>query len=365
LADWLRPIAGAGQRISVFDESGREIPMAGPAGASVMPALSNSALSAVRGGDQVAARLADGPADARYLASALVTSSAWHVVVIRPVSAAEVDLSDVSAAQRWLRAALIGFLLIGAALVGWFAQRLRTQGKALEVASLHKSKFLASMSHELRTPLNAIIGFSEVLLQRIFGELNPKQEEYLRDILSSGKHQLALVNDILDLSKVEAGRMELDVTRFSLAALVSDASAMLREKASQKGIRLAITTDASLGSIDADERKIKQVLFNLLTNAIKFTPSGGTVTIAAERTSADVTVSVTDTGVGIAPEDQDRIFEDFRQTAGSAGRSEEGTGLGLSLAKRFIELHGGTLGVVSALGSGSKFVFVLPLVVVA
>jgi signal transduction histidine kinase len=221
------------------------------------------------------------------------------------------------------------------------------------------------MSHELRTPLNAIIGFSEVLLQRLFGELNPKQEEYLRDILSSGKHQLALVNDILDLSKVEAGRMELDVTRFSLSALVADSSAMLREKASQKGVRITITTDATLGSIDADERKIKQVLFNLITNAIKFTPRGGTITIAGQRTSADVSVSVTDTGVGIAPEDQARIFEDFRQTAGSAGRTEEGTGLGLSLAKRFIELHGGTLRVVSALGSGSKFVFVLPQPLVA
>jgi signal transduction histidine kinase len=289
-----------------------------------------------------------------------VTSSAWHVVIVRPVSAAELDLGDVSGAQRTLRVALIGFLLLGAALVGWFAQRLRTQGRALEVASRHKSQFLASMSHELRTPLNAIIGFSEVLLERLFGELNPKQEEYLRDILSSGKHQLALVNDILDLSKVEAGRMELDVTRFSLSALVANASAMLREKASQKGVQITITTDVTLGSIDADERKIKQVLFNLLTNAIKFTPSGGTVTIAGQRTSVEVTVSVTDTGVGIAPEDQTRIFEDFRQTAGSAGRTEEGTGLGLSLAKRFVELHGGTLRVVSALGSGSTFVFVLP-----
>ena len=364
LAEWLRPIAGAGQRIYVLDESGHQIPAAmGDAG--VAPPLSTLVLSAVRAGDHVAARLADGPPEARFVASALVTSSAWHVVVVRPVSAAELDLGDVSTAQRWLRGALIGFLLLGAALVGWFAQRLRTQGKALEVASRHKSQFLASMSHELRTPLNAIIGFSEVLLQRLFGDLNPKQEEYLRDILSSGKHQLALVNDILDLSKVEAGRMELDVTRFSLSALVTDSSAMLREKASQKGVRITIMTDATLGSIDGDERKIKQVLFNLLTNAIKFTPSGGTITIAGQRTNADVMVSVTDTGAGIAPEDQARIFEDFRQTAGSAGRTEEGTGLGLSLAKRFIELHGGTLRVVSALGSGSKFVFVLPQPLVA
>ena len=360
LAEWLRPIAGSRQRIYVFDESDRQIPGAIDGNAAVAEPMSDPIVAAVHGKDHAAERLSSSPSDTSYVASALVTSSAWHVIVVRPVSAAELNLGDASASQRWLRSALIGFLLIGAALVGWFAQRLRTQGKDLEAASRHKSQFLASMSHELRTPLNAIIGFSEVLLQRFFGELNPKQEEYLRDILSSGKHQLALVNDILDLSKVEAGRMELDVTRFSLAALVADSSAMLREKASQKGVQITNTTDATLGSIDGDERKIKQVLFNLLTNAIKFTPSGGTVTIAGQRTNAEVTVTVTDTGVGIAPEDQARIFEDFRQTAGSAGRTEEGTGLGLSLAKRFIELHGGTLRVVSALGSGSRFVFALP-----
>lgn len=359
VTEWLRPVTVPGQRIYVLDEFDRQIASAGQSDVVRRP-LSGTALSAVRGKDHFAARFADAPPEDRSIASALVTASGWHVIVVRPVSATELDLADTIAAQRSLRAALIGFMLIGAALVGWFAQRLRTQGKALDVASRHKSEFLASMSHELRTPLNAIIGFSEVLLQRLFGDLNPKQEEYLRDILSSGKHQLALVNDILDLSKVEAGRMELNVTRFSLAALVTDASAMLREKASQKGVRIMITTDATLGSIDGDERKIRQVLFNLLTNAIKFTPSGGTITIAGQRTNADVMVSVTDTGVGIAPEDRARIFEDFRQTAGSAGRTEEGTGLGLSLAKRFVELHGGTLRVVSTLGSGSTFVFVLP-----
>jgi signal transduction histidine kinase len=290
----------------------------------------------------------------------LVTSAAWHVVVVRPASAAELDLQDVSAQQRWLRAALIGLLLIGAVLVSSYQQRLRTQGKALELASRHKSEFLANMSHELRTPLNAIIGFSDVLLQRYFGELNPKQDEYVRDILSSGKHQLALVNDILDLSKVEAGRMELDVTQFSLAALVADASALLRERATQKGVRLIVATDETLGSIDADERKIKQVLLNLLMNAIKFTPSGGTITVSGSRTTAHVSISVADTGVGVALLDQSRIFEEFRQAANTASGTSQGTGLGLSLARRFIELHGGTISVVSALGRGSTFVFVLP-----
>jgi signal transduction histidine kinase len=365
LAGWLRPMTGLGQRIYILDEFDRQIAAAGDTNAVNAQQMGGGVLSAVRGKDHYAARLGDGPPDERNIASASVTSSGWHVIVVRPVSTAELDLGDVSAQQRWLRVALIGFLLIGAALVGWFDQRLRTQGKALELASRHKSEFLASMSHELRTPLNAIIGFSEVLLQRLFGELNPKQDEYLRDILSSGKHQLALVNDILDLSKVEAGRMELEVTQFSLTALVADASALLRERASQKGVQLVVATDDTLGSVNADERKIKQVLFNLLMNAIKFTPSGGTITVAGKRTNADVSISVTDTGVGIAAEDQTRIFEEFRQAGGSAGRTIEGTGLGLSLAKRFIELHGGTISVVSALGSGSRFVFVLPQPVVA
>ncbi|MDP9319982.1 MAG: HAMP domain-containing histidine kinase [Chloroflexota bacterium] len=359
LTDWLRPISGPGQRIYVLDESDRQIATAGEGDAAAQP-MSAPVRDAVRGKDHVAMRLGDGPADVRNIATATVTSSGWHVVVVRPISAAELDLSAGSAQQRWLRVALIGFLLIGATLVGWFDQRLRTQGRALALASRHKSEFLANMSHELRTPLNAVIGFSDVLLQKMFGELNERQEEYVRDIREAGRHQLALVNDILDLSKVEAGRMELEPTDFSLPALITDATALLRERASQKGVRLVVATDETLGSVHADERKIKQVLFNLVMNAIKFTPSGGTITVAGERTSAAVSVSVTDTGIGIAAEDQTRIFEEFRQAGDSAGRAVEGTGLGLSLAKRFIELHRGTLSVVSEPGRGSKFVFVLP-----
>ncbi len=323
--------------------------------------MSGPVLDAVRGKDHLAARLADGPSDARNIATASVTSSGWHVIVVRPVSAAETQLSDASAQQRWLRAALIGFLLIGAALVGWFDQRLRTQGKALEVASRHKSEFLANMSHELRTPLNAVIGFADVLLQRMVGELNERQTEYLIDIRDAGKHQLALVNDILDLSKIEAGRMELEPTTFSLPALIGDAIALLRERASQGGVTLVVAAmDSTLGSITADERKIKQVLVNLIVNAIKFTPRGGSVTVDGRRDATGVSVSVTDTGVGIAQADQTRIFEEFRQARGDIGRVTEGTGLGLSLAKRFVELHGGTIRVESEPGHGARFVFVLP-----
>ena len=360
IASWLGPIAGPDQRIYVFDESYR--PLAAVAhGNAVAAPTSSSVVDAVRGKDPIAVRLSGGPPDTRTVASASVTSSLWHVVVARPLSAAEAELSGGSTQQRWLRIVLIGFLLFGAALVGWFDQRLRAQGKLLEVASRHKSEFLANMSHELRTPLNAVIGFSDVLLQRMSGELNATQAEYVRDIRDAGSHQLALVNDILDLSKVEAGRMELERSDFSLPALIGDAVGLLRERASQGGVTLVVTgMDGPEGSINADERKIKQVLFNLIVNGIKFTPRGGSVTVGSLRDPRGVSVSVTDTGIGIAPADQVRIFEEFRQSRGSAGRATEGTGLGLSLAKRFVELHGGTLRVESELGQGACFVFKLP-----
>jgi len=229
----------------------------------------------------------------------------------------------------------------------------------LAAANQHKSEFLSHMSHELRTPLNAIIGFSEVLLQRLFGDLNEKQADYLQDILSSGKHQLALVNDILDLAKVEAGRMELELSSFSLRAVIDSGVTMLGERATRRGIALEVEGDPSVDAIEADERKVKQVLFNLLSNAVKFTPEGGTITVRTRGEVAAVEVSVSDTGVGIAPEDQARIFEEFLQ-AKSAKSTEASTGLGLALAKRFVELHGGVLSVRSAVGAGSTFTFSLP-----
>jgi signal transduction histidine kinase len=216
------------------------------------------------------------------------------------------------------------------------------------------------MSHELRTPLNAIIGFSEVLLERLFGDLNAKQADYLRDILASGQHQLALVNDILDLSKVEAGRMELQLSTFSLRAVIDDGITMLRETAARGGVVLEVECDPRVDTIEADERKVRQVLFNLLSNAVKFTPKGGTVSVRTRARPDAVEISVDDTGVGIAPEDQGRIFEEFAQA--KEGKSREGsTGLGLTLAKRFVELHGGALNLRSAVGQGSTFSFVLPL----
>jgi signal transduction histidine kinase len=214
------------------------------------------------------------------------------------------------------------------------------------------------MSHELRTPLNAVIGFSEVLQDRLFGDLNEKQAEYVADIHTSGRHLLTLINDILDLSKVEAGRMELQVSTFALSDVLENAVALTRERATRQGISLCLTVDPSTGAVDADERKIKQVLFNLLTNALKFTARGGHVDITSGGDGEEAVVSVRDDGVGIAPADQVRIFEEFRQIG--ASQSQEGTGLGLALSRSFVELHGGRLWVESEPGRGSTFMFNLP-----
>ncbi len=218
---------------------------------------------------------------------------------------------------------------------------IQDKSRQLEVANKHKSEFLANMSHELRTPLNAIIGFSEVLLEQLFGELNEKQDDYLKDIHSSGRHLLSLINDILDLSKVEAGRMELDLTTFDLNAAISNAMTLIRERAQRHSIKLGIETDPALGDIVADERKLKQILLNLLTNAVKFTPDGGEVDVSARRDADHVAISVHDTGIGIAPEDQEVVFEEFRQVGRHYTNKQEGTGLGLALTRRFVELHGG------------------------
>jgi signal transduction histidine kinase len=228
-----------------------------------------------------------------------------------------------------------------------------------EEASRHKSEFLANMSHELRTPLNAVIGFTEVLLERYFGDLNDKQEDYLKDVLSSGQHLLSLINDILDLSKVEAGRMELELSTFDLGPVLEAGLVMVKERASRKGVELRLDVSEDIDRIEADERKVKQVVFNLLTNAVKFTPAGGRVTVSAQRTNGAVEVAVADTGVGIAPEDQGRVFEEFGQARSASGQSE-GTGLGLALCKRFVELHGGSIAVASAVGRGSTFTVALP-----
>ena len=240
-------------------------------------------------------------------------------------------------------------------------RKVEERTRDLEVANRHKSEFLANMSHELRTPLNAIIGFSEVLQERMFGEMNEKQTEYIDDIHGSGKHLLSLINDILDLSKIEAGRMELDLATFSVPEAIGNALTLIRERALRHGIELTASIDPAVGEISADERKFKQILLNLLSNAVKFTPEGGRIAVAARPGGGLIEVSVTDTGIGIAPKDQEAVFEEFRQVGQDYTRKAEGTGLGLALTRKFVELHGGKIRLKSEPGKGSTFTFTLPL----
>ena len=236
---------------------------------------------------------------------------------------------------------------------------LRGLYEELETVSRHKSEFLANMSHELRTPLNAIIGFSEVLQQQMFGELNERQLGYVDDVLDAGRHLLSLINDILDLAKVEAGRMELELSEVSLPETLRIGLTMQGERASRDGVTLALAVDPDEIVVEADERKLRQVVFNLLSNAVKFTPAGGRIDVSARLRDGIVEVAIADTGTGIAEEDHELIFEEFGQVRGDSGR-QQGTGLGLPLSRRFIELHGGRLWVESALGAGSTFHFTLP-----
>ncbi len=243
--------------------------------------------------------------------------------------------------------------------------------KQILEATRHKSEFLANMSHELRTPLNAVIGFSEILLDRMLGDLNSKQEEYLHDIMTSGLdlHDimtsgldlLSLINDILDLSKIEAGRMELDLNIFDLPILLDNTVKFIKERASRHGIQLTLEVDERLGDFNGDERKVKQVLLNLLSNAMKFTPDGGRIILKTATADGLTQISVSDTGIGIATENLQQIFEEFQQIRGDHEGKGEGTGLGLALAKKFVELHGGTIWVESVVGRGSTFTFTLPM----
>ena len=238
-------------------------------------------------------------------------------------------------------------------------RELERQSAALEVASQHKSEFLASMSHELRTPLNAIIGFSEVLLERMFGELNERQDDYLRDIWSSGKHLLELLNDILDLSKIEACEMVLNRSEFDVRESLEYCLALVRERAIKQRMLLSLEVGPEVGLVNADRLRFRQVVLNLLSNAVKFTPDGGRVGVRASIRDQILVVEVADTGPGVAAEDRQRIFDAFQQGTRHPEQTE-GTGLGLTLSKRILELHGGRIWVESEAGKGSTFGFALP-----
>jgi signal transduction histidine kinase len=237
--------------------------------------------------------------------------------------------------------------------------QLDQKSRELEAASHHKSEFLANMSHELRTPLNAISGFSQVLRKGLVGEINEKQAEYLDDVLTASRHLLSLIDDVLDLAKVEAGQIELRVAPFSLFDALEGGAVVVRERATMGEVRVSVTSDPGITTVIGDERRIRQVIFNLLSNAVKFTPAGGEVSISAARVDGEIRVSVRDTGPGIPPEDQERIFQEFQQA--EAGKEQrEGTGLGLALSKRLVELHDGRIWVDSKPGIGSTFTFTLP-----
>ncbi|OGU16847.1 MAG: hypothetical protein A2076_00350 [Geobacteraceae bacterium GWC2_53_11] len=231
-----------------------------------------------------------------------------------------------------------------------------------EKTNLTKSDFLANMSHELRTPLNSIIGFSEVLQDQMFGPINEKQQEYVNNILTSGRHLLSLINDILDLSKVESGNMNLELTVFLLRELLAASMILLREKAlkSRIELRLDLAPEADI-QIVADQRKLKQIMFNLLSNAVKFTPAGGTVNVSAKKDGDFIEITVADTGIGIREEDIPKLFHPFTQLESVYTKEFEGTGLGLALNRQMVELHGGRIWVKSDIGAGSRFSFTIPL----
>jgi signal transduction histidine kinase len=295
------------------------------------------------------------------VALALVLGYAIAFSVIRPVQQMELHLKRVAGGDfsGYVQVPNRDELGVLAANLNRMNDELGQLYRDLETASRHKSEFLANMSHELRTPLNAVIGFSEVLAEHLPGDLNEKQDEYVNDILTSGQHLLSLINDILDISKVEAGRMELESAPFDLVEALESGLSMVRERAVRGGVTLSLDERPAVTTLEADERKIKQVIYNLLSNAVKFTPPGGRVDVSARNVDGEVWISVRDSGIGIAPEDHERIFQEFMQASGRA-REQEGTGLGLALARKFIELHGGRIWLESEPGKGSTFTVALP-----
>jgi signal transduction histidine kinase len=238
-------------------------------------------------------------------------------------------------------------------------QELEAAKLIAEAANRTKSEFLANMNHELRTPLTAIIGFSSVLLEKLFGPLNDKQEQYVKGIHKCGYQQLNLINDLLDLAKIEAGREELDIVTLSVEPICQDCLAVIREQAIIRGLELLLEIAPDVTICNADERRLRQILLNLLSNAVKFTEYGF-VKLKVEKKSGFINFAVIDTGIGIAPEDQPKLFHTFQQVGSDRDRQRQGTGLGLALSRNLARLHGGDITLQSELGKGSNFTLVIP-----
>ncbi len=305
--------------------------------------------------------------ETRLIAGTRLVGADWWVLVLRDTSAVDREIDAVLAQLAAARYLLVALLLVGTLVIGRAASSTVRQRRALaeanvqtEAASLHKSAFLASMSHELRTPLNSINGFSDVLLDGMAGPLSDKQREYLSDIRGSGAQLLTLINDVLDLSKVEAGKMEIQLTTFDLHDAIERVRRAVTPLADQKHQTLTVTVDPHAGTIHLDEVRLRQVLLNLLSNAVKYTPDGGSIATSVARRDGTIEIAVRDSGIGIAPGDQARVFDDFARVETGYARAQQGTGLGLALARRLVRLMGGDIGLVSAPGQGSTFTISVP-----